>query len=123
MTKLFVGGLMYSKTSADLQAMFASFGTVTSAQIIMDKYTNQSKGFGFVEMANDDEAQAAIKALNDSEDGGRRINVSVARPREERSGGGGGFGGDRNSGGGGYNRGGGGGRDNRGSGGGNRNRY
>jgi len=123
MTKLFVGGLMYSKTSADLQAMFEAFGTVTSAQIIMDKYTNQSKGFGFVEMANDDEAQAAIKALNDSEDGGRRINVSVARPREERSGGGGGFGGDRNSGGGGYNRGGGGGRDNRGSGGGNRNRY
>lgn len=115
MTKLFVGGLPYSVNSQSLEAMFAAFGAVQSAQVITDKYTNQSKGFGFVEMAGDEEAQAAIKALNDSEIDGRRINVSVARPREERSGGG--FGGDRggNRGGGGF----GGGRDDR-RGGGNR---
>lgn len=107
MTKLFVGGLTYAKTNQDLQAMFEAFGTVQSAQIIMDKYTNQSKGFGFVEMANDDEAQAAIKALDGSEVEGRRLGVSVARPREERPQGGGGFNRDRNSSG---NRGGGGNR-------------
>lgn len=84
MTKLFVGGLTYAKTSQDLQAMFEAFGTVQSAQVIMDKYTNQSKGFGFVEMANDEEAQAAIKALDGTEQDGRRLGVSVARPREER---------------------------------------
>ncbi len=110
MTKLFVGGLTYAKTSADLQAMFEAFGQVQSAQVIMDRYTNQSKGFGFVEMANDDEAQAAIKALDGTEQDGRRLGVSVAKPREERSGGGGG----------GYNRDnnnrGGFGRDNRGGG-------
>ncbi len=110
MTKLFVGGLQYSKTNQDLQAMFEAFGQVQSAQVIMDKYTNQSKGFGFVEMANDDEAQAAIKALDGTEVDGRRIGVSVAKPREERpSNGGGGY---SNSGSrGGYNNGG------------NRNRY
>lgn len=119
MTKLFVGGLPYSVNSQSLEAMFAAFGAVQSAQVITDKYTNQSKGFGFVEMAGDEEAQAAIKALNDSEVDGRRINVSVARPREERpGGGGGGFNRDRNSGGFG-----GGGRDNRGGSGGGRNRY
>jgi cold-inducible RNA-binding protein len=115
MTKLFVGGLPYSINSGGLEEMFAKFGAVVSAQVISDKFTNQSKGFGFVEMSNDEEAQAAIKELNDSEVDGRRINVSVARPREERSGGG--FGGDRggNRGGGGF----GGGRDDR-RGGGNR---
>lgn len=115
MTKLFVGGFSYSVGSQDLQTMFEEFGTVQSAQVIMDKYTNQSKGFGFVEMPNDEEAQKAIKALNESEKDGRRIGVSVARPREERSGGG--FG-DRSGGyrSGGFDR-------NRGSGGGNRNRY
>src|ERR1700704_3170536 len=98
MTKLFVGGLTYAKTSQDLQDMFAAFGQVTSAQVITDKFTNQSKGFGFVEMANDDEAQAAIKALDGSDDGGRKLGVSVAKPREERSSGGGynRGGGDRN---------------------------
>lgn len=118
MTKLFVGGLTYAKTSADLQAMFEAFGVVQSAQVIMDRYTNQSKGFGFVEMANDDEAQAAIKALDGSEQDGRRLGVSVAKPREERSGGGGGgYNRDNNSG----SRGGFG-RDSRGGGGG-RGRY
>jgi RNA recognition motif-containing protein len=110
MTKLFVGGLTYAKTSSDLQAMFEAFGTVQSAQVITDKFTGQSKGFGFVEMANDDEAQAAIKALEGSDQDGRRLGVSVARPREERPQGGG----DRN---GSNNRGGGGGYDN------GRNRY
>ncbi|MBI2012202.1 RNA-binding protein [Candidatus Daviesbacteria bacterium] len=84
MTKLFVGGLMYSKTSQDLKTMFEAFGAVLSAQVIMDKYTNQSKGFGFVEMANDGEAQAAIKALDGSDHEGRRLGVSVAKPREDR---------------------------------------
>jgi RNA recognition motif-containing protein len=98
MTKLFVGGLPYSINSQGLEEMFAAFGQVQSAQVITDKFTNQSKGFGFVEMANDEEAQAAIKALNDSEVDGRRINVSVARPREERPQGGGFGGGNRGGG-------------------------
>lgn len=118
MTKMFVGGLPYSVDSKKLEEMFAAFGAVVSAQVITDKYTNQSKGFGFVEMSNDEEAQAAIKALNDTEVDGRRINVSVARPREERPQGGGFGGGDRGgsrNGGGGF----GGGRDDR-RGGGNR---
>ncbi len=115
MTKLFVGGLQYSKTNQDLQAMFEAFGQVQSAQVVMDKFTNQSKGFGFVEMINDDEAQAAIKALDGSDQEGRRIGVSVARPREDRpSNGGGGYSNNR-GGSGGFNR------DNRGGGG--RNRY
>lgn len=109
MTKLFVGGLTYSKTNDDLQNMFAAFGTVQSAQIITDKFTNQSKGFGFVEMANDDEAQNAIRELDGKDVDGRRLGVSVAKPREERPGGNrGGFGGgNRNSGGYNNNRGGG----------------
>ncbi len=119
MTKLFVGGLPYSVNSQKLEEIFAAFGQVQSAQVISDKFTNQSKGFGFVEMGNDDEAQAAIKDLNDSEVDGRRINVSVARPREDRpSGGGFGDRGGNRGGGGGY----GGGRDDRGGNGG-RNRY
>ena len=84
MTKLFVGGLTYAKTSQDLKAMFEAFGEVQSAQVIMDKYTSQSKGFGFVEMTNDDEAQAAIKALDQTEVDGRRLGVSVAKPREDK---------------------------------------
>lgn len=121
MTKMFVGGLPYSVDSKKLEDLFAAFGAVVSAQVITDRYTNQSKGFGFVEMSGDDEAQNAIKELNDSEVDGRRINVSVARPREERPQGGGFGGGDRGGsrGGGGF----GGGRDSRGSGGGSRNRY
>jgi RNA recognition motif-containing protein len=121
MTKLFVGGLQYAKTSQDLQTMFEAFGVVNSAQVIIDRDTNQSKGFGFVEMADDAAAQAAIKALDGSEVDGRRLGVSVAKPREERrpsSGGGGGYGGGFNSSRGGFSR-----DNNRGGGGGNRNRY
>src|SRR3989344_6919488 len=101
MTKLFVGGLAYSKTNQDLQAMFEAFGQVDSAVIIMDKFTGQSKGFGFVEMADDSGAQAAIKALDGTEVDGRRIGVSVAKPREDRpsNGGGGGFNRDNRGGG------------------------
>lgn len=96
MTKLFVGGLSYATTSQDLQNMFATFGSVQSAQVITDKFTNQSKGFGFVEMTNDDEAQAAIKGLDQTEQDGRRLGVSVAKPREDRPRDGGGFNRDRN---------------------------
>lgn len=96
MTKLFVGGLAYAITSQDLQNMFTPFGQVSSAQVVTDKFTNQSKGFGFVEMPNDDEAQAAIKALNETEVSGRKVGVSVARPREDRPSNGGGFNRDRN---------------------------
>ena len=80
---------MYSVTSDDLKAMFATFGEVQSAQVISDKFTNQSKGFGFVEMQSDEEAQAAIKSLDGSDKDGRRLAVSIAKPREERPQGGG----------------------------------
>lgn len=98
MTKMFVGGLPYSVDSEKLKQIFAGFGAVYSAQVIVDRYSNQSKGFGFVEMQSDEEAQSAIKQLNDSEIDGRRINVSVARAKEESSTGGfnGRSGGNRN---------------------------
>jgi RNA recognition motif-containing protein len=92
-TKLFVGKLSFDTTDETLRAAFAQYGAVTSAQVIMDRDTNRSKGFGFVEMENDQEAQAAIAALNEQEFEGRTIVVNVARPREDRpqrSGGGGG---------------------------------
>ncbi len=103
--KLYVGNLSYDVTDSALQAMFAAHGTVQSAQIIMDRDTNRSKGFGFVEMGSDQEAQAAIAALNGQQSGGRALTVNEARPKESgggRSGGGsrGGYGG----GGGGGNR-------------------
>lgn len=100
MTKrLFVGGLAYSIDDAALLAMFSKYGKVSSATVIKDRYTNQSKGFGFVDMDNDDEAEAAIKAEDGSEKEGRKIAVSVAKPREERpSGDRGGYNGGRNSG-------------------------
>ena len=108
--KLYVGNLPYSMTDADLQDMFSQYGTVQSVQIIIDRDTGRSKGFGFVEMGSSDEAQAAITALHDKEFNGRKLTVNEARPREERGprGGGGGGGGGR----GGYG-GGGGGRGNR----------
>lgn len=84
MTKLFVGGLPYSTTNEELQSMFASYGNIISAAIITDKFTGQSKGFGFVEMESDEAAQKAISELNETELNGRKIGVSVARPREER---------------------------------------
>ncbi len=119
--KLYVGNLSYSVDSAELEQMFGQYGQVTSAQIISDRETGRSKGFGFVEMANDDEAESAINALNGQQHGGRALTVNEARPREDRGGGGGGGyggGGGRSSGGGGGYGGGGGGRGGSGGGGG-----
>jgi cold-inducible RNA-binding protein len=94
--KLYVGNLAYGVTDSDLQNLFGPHGTVQSAQIIMDRDTGRSKGFGFVEMDSGEQAQAAISALNGQEVNGRALTVNEARPREERSGGGrGGFGGSR----------------------------
>ena len=102
--RLYVGGLPYSATEQDLENLFASAGTVSSAVVVTDRYTGQAKGFGFVEMSTDAEADAAINSLNGTTMGGRTLTVNEAKPREERSGGGGG-----RSGGGGYGGGGGGG--------------
>lgn len=114
---IYVGNLSWNLKDQDLANLFSSHGEVTSAKIVTDKFTNRSKGFGFVEMANDDQAQAAIAALNGTEVDGRNIVVNESRPKPEgeRSGGGGGFkkrsfgggggGGYKGkSGGGGYNR-------------------
>src|SRR5574343_330847 len=103
--KLYVGNLAYSVRDESLQEAFGQFGTVTSAKVMMDRETGSSKGFGFVEMGSDAEAQAAINGMNGQALEGRAIVVNEARPREERPGG---FGGGR-SGGGGYGGGGGGG--------------
>ncbi|MEX2114739.1 MAG: RNA-binding protein [Pirellulales bacterium] len=103
--KLYVGNLSYSVSSSDLEQLFAEFGTVQSAQVIQDRDTGRSKGFGFVEMGSDAEAQAAIQGLNDQQHDGRPLAVNEARPREDRGGGGGGGGGGRGGrggGGGGY---------------------
>ena len=118
--KLYVGNLTYSVNSTDLESWFAQYGTVQSAQVITDRDTGRSKGFGFVEMDTDAEAQAAIQGLHDQEYDGRRLTVNEAKPREPRSGGGGGGGGGRGGGGGG---GGGGGRGGYGGGGGGGRRY
>ncbi len=83
-TKLFVGSLPYSMTDDDLKALFADFGTVLSAKVIIDRDMNRSKGFGFVELEDDDAAKKAIDALNNSEVGGRTIVVNEARPQESR---------------------------------------
>ena len=94
--KLYVGNLAYGVSSGDLQQLFEPYGTVASAQVIADRDTGRSKGFGFVEMGSDQEAQAAIAALNGKESGGRALTVNEARPREDRGGsrgGGGGYGG------------------------------
>ena len=92
-SKIYVGGLPYSATEQQLSDLFAAHGSVASARIITDKFTGQSRGFGFVEMSSDGEAQAAITALNGSEMGGRTLTVNEARPQEPRTGGRGGFGG------------------------------
>ncbi len=105
-TKLYVGNLAYSVDKSRLEEMFADFGAVVSAQVIMDRETNRSKGFGFVEMGSDQEAQAAIAALNGKSMDGRNLTVNEARPQEPRSGGFGG-GGRRGPGGGGFGGGGG----------------
>ena len=91
--KLYVGNLSYDVSSSDLEKMFSAHGTVESAQVISDRDTGRSKGFGFVEMESNSEAEAAITALNGQEVDGRALNVSEARPREPRRGGGGGHGG------------------------------
>jgi len=120
--KLYVGNLAFQTTSQDLQELFAQAGTVESASVIEDRDTGQSKGFAFVEMSTEEEAAAAIEQFNGKEVAGRALKVNEARPRENRSGGGGGrgFGGNRSGGGGGFggNRGGGGGGYGRGGGGG-----
>jgi len=85
-TKLYVGNLTYGVTDANLQEMFAPHGTIQSAQVIMDRDTGRSKGFGFVEMGSNDEAQAAINALNGKEVDGRKLTVNEAKPREDRGG-------------------------------------
>lgn len=123
--KLYVGNLAFQTTNQDLQDLFAQAGTVESAQVIEDRDTGRSKGFGFVEMSTDDEAAAAIEQFHGKELAGRMLTVNEARPRENRGGGGGGrgFGGGGNRGGGyggGGNRGGYGGGGNRGGGGGGR---
>jgi cold-inducible RNA-binding protein len=88
--KLYVGGLAYSVTEQELEALFAEHGKVTSTAVIKDRDSGQSKGFGFVEMADDTEAKAAMAALNGKEVSGRALAVNEARPREERPRGGGG---------------------------------
>ena len=121
--KLYVGNLAYGLSDSDLQAMFEPHGTVQSAQVIMDRDTGRSKGFGFVEMGSDQEAQAAIAALNGKEYEGRALTVNEARPKPEGGrGGGGGYGGGGGRGGPGGGRGGpgGGGRGGYGGGGGGR---
>lgn len=87
--KLYCGNLAYGISSSDLEELFSQYGTVASAQVIMDRETGRSRGFGFVEMSTDEEAQAAIDGLHDTDQGGRRISVNEARPREDRRGGGG----------------------------------
>ena len=88
--KLYVGNLSYSVTSASLEGMFSPFGSVASAQVIEDRETGRSKGFGFVEMGDDNGAQQAIEGMNAKEHDGRALTVNEAKPREDRAGGGGG---------------------------------
>ena len=100
--KLYVGNLAYSVRDEDLQQRFAEFGSVTSAKVMMDRDTGRSKGFGFVEMGSDAEAQAAIRGLNGKSVDGRALVVNEARPKEDRPGGFGGGGRRGGGGGGGY---------------------
>ena len=110
--RLYVGNLSYDVSSSDLEKLLSQHGTVESAEVVSDRMTGQSKGFGFVEMSSDDEAQAAITALNGQDHGGRALTVNEAKPREQRASRGG------------YGGGGGGGRGGRGGyGGGRRDRY
>jgi RNA recognition motif-containing protein len=83
--KIYVGNLSYSVSSEDLRTAFEEFGTVDSAEVVMDRNTNRSRGFGFTEMSNDEEAKAAISALNGKDMDGRPLNVSVARPKRAES--------------------------------------
>lgn len=125
-TKLYVGNLSFRTTQEDLRELFAQAGTVESASVIEDRETGRSRGFGFVEMATQEEAQAAVEMFNGKDFNGRNLTVNEARPRTERGGGGGGGGRGYNGGGGGGgrggNRGGGGGYGGGGGGGGRNNR-
>ena len=103
-SKLYVGGLPYSATESQLTSLFAEHGTVESARVIADKFTGQSRGFGFVEMSTAEEAKAAITALNGSQMDGRSLTVNEAKPMEPRSGGAGGGGSRFGGGGGGRDR-------------------
>lgn len=89
-SKIYVGGLPYSATEQQLSELFAQHGAVESARVITDKFTGQSRGFGFVEMATEEDAKKAIAALNATQMGGRTLTVNEAKPQEPRSGGGGG---------------------------------
>ena len=91
--KLYVGGLPYAVTEDKLQEIFSAHGTVESARVITDRFTGRSRGFGFVEMSSEEEAQTAIDSLNGSDLDGRSLTVNEARPQEDRGGGGGGGGG------------------------------
>jgi RNA recognition motif-containing protein len=102
-SKLYVGNLSYSITSSDLQTMFEKHGSVSSAEVINDRESGRSKGFGFVQMGSDDEAQAAISALSGQESDGRALTVNEAKPREDRPRSGGSSRGASGSYGGGYN--------------------
>ena len=88
--RIYVGNLGYETTNVDLERLFSQFGTVRSAEVVMERDTSRSKGFGFVEMSSDQEADAALSTLNGKEYGGRRLTVNEARPRVERGGYGGG---------------------------------
>ena len=116
--RLYVGNLAYSVDSSELQELFGQHGNVASAQVLSDRDTGRSKGFGFVEMETDEEAEAAINALNGQQFGGRALTVNEARPREDRPSGGGGSGYGGGGGGGGRGGSGGGGRGGYGGGGG-----
>lgn len=94
-TNIYVGNLPWSTTTDDLYAMFQQYGAVTRAQVVTDRETGRSRGFGFVEMPNETEANAAIAALNEQPMNGRPLTVNVAKPRENSGGGGGGYGGGR----------------------------
>jgi RNA recognition motif-containing protein len=93
--KLYVGNLSYNVDNTQLEEMFTKFGDVRSAEVIQDRDTNRSKGFGFVEMADDNAAREAIEGLNGQEQDGRQLTVNEARPKESRGGGGGGYAGSR----------------------------
>lgn len=84
MTNIYVGNLSYQTSSDELESLFSEYGEVTRAKVVSDRDTGRSKGFGFVEMANESDAQEAIEALNERSIGGRNLKVNVARPREER---------------------------------------
>jgi RNA recognition motif-containing protein len=115
--RLYVGNLSYQVDSSELEQLFSAHGTVQSAEVVSDRMTGRSKGFGFVEMGTDEEAQAAIAALNGQQNNGRALTVNEAKPREDRprGGGGGGYGGGGGGGGRGDRRGGGGGGRDRGN--------